>query len=82
MRISISLLKITILSLFFIDSCSSKDEEETAASVVEPPQQELEPDPVNYSLSVSASEGGTVSTNGGDYEEGTEITITATPDEG
>ena len=82
MRISISLLKITILSLFFIHSCSTKDEEETAASVVETPQQELEPDPVNYSLSVSASEGGTVSTNGGDYEEGTEITITATPDEG
>ena len=35
-----------------------------------------------YTLTVSTGEGGSVSTEGGDYEEGTEITITATPDEG
>ena len=40
MRISISLLKITILSLLFIHSCSTKDEEDTAASVVETVQQD------------------------------------------
>ena len=37
---------------------------------------------VQYTLTVSASEGGTISTEGGIYEEGTEVTITATPSEG
>ena len=36
----------------------------------------------SYTLTVSAGEGGTVSTEGGEYEEGTEVTITATPDDG
>ena len=35
-----------------------------------------------YTLTVATSEGGTVSTEGGEYEEGTEVTITATPDQG
>ena len=35
----------------------------------------------SYNLTVSAGEGGSVS-GGGEYEEGTEVTITATPDEG
>ena len=35
-----------------------------------------------YSISVTASNGGTVSTEGGDFEEGTEVTITATANEG
>jgi len=33
----------------------------------------------SYTLSVTAGEGGSVSTEGGEYEEGTEVTITATP---
>ena len=37
---------------------------------------------VQYTLTVSASEGGTISTEGGTYDEGTEVTITATPSEG
>ena len=37
---------------------------------------------IQYTLSVLASEGGTVSTEGGIYDYGTELTITATPDEG
>jgi hypothetical protein len=37
---------------------------------------------VQYTLTVSASEGGTISTEGGTYEEGTEVTITATVNEG
>ena len=36
----------------------------------------------SYILTVSAGEGGSVSSEGGEYEEGTELTITATPDEG
>ena len=33
----------------------------------------------SYTLTVSAGEGGSVSSEGGEYEEGTEVTITATP---
>ena len=36
----------------------------------------------SYTLTVSAAEGGSVSSEGGEYEEGTEVTITATPNEG
>ena len=35
----------------------------------------------SYTLTVSSGEGGSVDTEGGEYEEGTEVTITATPDE-
>ena len=35
-----------------------------------------------YTLTVTTSEGGTVSTEGGEYQEGAEIEITATPNEG
>ena len=35
-----------------------------------------------YSLSVTSSDGGTVNTNGCYYKAGTQIKITATPDEG
>ena len=35
-----------------------------------------------FTLAVSASNGGTVSTEGGDFEEGTEVTITATANTG
>ena len=35
-----------------------------------------------HTLTVTTSEGGIVSTEGGEFEEGTEVEITATPDEG
>ena len=35
-----------------------------------------------YTVTVTSTEGGSVSTEGGEYEEGSEVTITATPDEG
>jgi len=35
-----------------------------------------------YTLTVTTNEGGTVSTEGGEYEEGTEVQISATPNEG
>jgi len=37
---------------------------------------------VKYTLSVSASEGGTVDKTGGSYDEGSSVVITAIPDEG
>ena len=42
----------------------------------------FEPIVNSYTLTVSAGEGGSVSSEGGDYEEGTEVTITAIPAEG
>ena len=35
-----------------------------------------------YTISVSTEEGGSVSSNGGEYQQGTQVTLTATPDEG
>jgi hypothetical protein len=35
-----------------------------------------------YTLTVTTSEGGTVSSEGGEYQEGTEVEVTATPNEG
>ena len=81
MKFYISLLSIFILSFVFIYSCST-EEEESVAPVVQTPQPEPEPEPVEYSLTVSAAEGGIVSTEGGTYEEGTEVSITATANEG
>lgn len=77
MKLSLSLTAVCILSFVLIYSCST-EEEESATPVVQLTEQEL----VEYTLTVSASEGGTVSTEGGTYDEGTEITITATASEG
>ena len=81
MKLSLSLLSICVLSFVLIYSCST-EEEESVAPVVQTPQPEPEPEPVEYTLTVSAADGGTLSTEGGTYEEGTEVTITATANEG
>lgn len=76
------LLPLSILSVFvLVYSCSEEEEEMSSPpSVVQ--SQETIPDTTQYTLTVSAGEGGVVSTEGGTYDEGTEITITATPDDG
>jgi len=77
-------LYLSLLALFsiaLIYSCSA-EEEESVAPVVQTPQPEPEPEPVEYTLIVSAADGGTVSTEGGTYEEGTEVNISATANEG
>ena len=79
-RLSFSILAIIILSFAIVQSCST-EEEELVAPVVQTPEPET-PAPTQYTLAVSASEGGTVSTEGGTYDEGTEVTITATANEG
>ena len=50
--------------------CSTEDETQSSEPVV-----------VQYTLSITSGEGGSVS-DGGTYDEGTEATITATPSEG
>ena len=82
MKFYLSLLTSCILFLTLVFSCST-DDEESVAPVVQTPQPEPEPSaPTQYTLTVTASEGGTVSTEGGTYDEGTEVTVTATPDDG
>lgn len=76
-----SLSTILLIAFVFIYSCSTEEEDTTPPpSVVATP--EPEPAPIQYTLTVTAEEGGTVSTEGGTYDEGTEVTITATPDDG
>ncbi len=77
------LLSIFVLtSIALIYSCSTEEEDTTPPpSVVATPEPEP-PAPTQYTLTVTAGEGGSVSTEGGTYDEGTEVTITATPNEG
>ena len=77
MRLSISFFTVILFSFVLISSCSSK-EDETTDTIGQTPQ----PDPVEFTLTVSAGEGGTVSTSGGTFEQGSEISITATPNQG
>ena len=76
-------LAFTLTAFLLAYSCSSEEEDTTPPpSVVKPTTPEPEPEVTQYTLTVTAGEGGTVSTEGGTYDEGTEITITATPAEG
>ena len=62
-----------ILTAFLIlYSCSTEEEDTTPPPALVQPQ-EPEPDPTQYTLTVTAGEGGTVSTEGGTYDEGTDI---------
>jgi hypothetical protein len=71
---------ISSLSLLIIYNCSTEEEETPPPAVVE--TSDPDPDPVQYTLTATAGEGGTISTDGGTYDEGTSITIKATPNEG
>jgi hypothetical protein len=76
-------IPILLLVLF---SCSPDEETEAPTNTVqtstpEPEAETPEPVVVQYTLTVTVSEGGSV-TDGGTFDDGTEVTITATPDEG
>ena len=78
--LSISLSTLLVFSFFY--SCSAEEEDTTPPpSVIATPEPEP-PAPTQYTLTVTAGEGGSVSTEGGTYDEGTEVSITATPAEG
>ena len=83
--ISLSILVLTTIGLFY--SCSA-EEEDTAppASVVTTPEPEP-PAPTTNTYYVSVNygeeiEGGNLSIDGDEYEEGTDLSIVATPDDG
>ena len=57
-RLSFYFLTIVVLSFILVQSCST-DEENTVAPVVQTPEPEP-PAPTQYSLTVTAGEGGTL----------------------
>ena len=65
-KLSFLFISLTI----FIYSCSSNDDDDTTTLTTK------------YILTITSGEGGTVSTQGGTYDEGTVVTVTATPNEG
>jgi len=78
------LLPILLLTLF---SCSPEEETQAPTSTVQSTTPEPEPETpapvvVQYTLTVTAGEGGNVSSEGGTYDEGTNVSVTATPSEG
>ena len=66
---------LIILFLLFTIGCSSDGEENTTT----PP---IESTKTTFKLSVTSNQGGKVSSSGGTFEKGKEISITATADEG
>ena len=79
-----ALLPITLVFLLsiFNYSCSSDDDDSAVSSVIQTPTPEPEETTTQYTLTVSAGEGGSVSSEGGTYDDGTEVKITATPKQG
>ena len=65
--------------LFFVLACSSDEEVESTTTLIEQQEPKIA---TKYTLTINAGEGGTLSSEGGTYDEGTEITIVATPEEG
>ena len=75
-------IAFTLTAFLILYSCSAEEEDTTPPpSIIQTPEPEP-PAPTQYTLEVTAGEGGTVSSEGGTYDEGTEVTITATPNEG
>jgi hypothetical protein len=77
-----ALLPITLVFLLsiFNYSCSSDDDDSAVSSVIQTPTPEPEETTTQYTLTVSAGDGGSVSSEGGTYDSGTQITINANPD--
>ena len=75
-------LAFALSAFLILYSCSVEEEDTTPPPQVQQPTPEPEPEVSQFTLTVTAGEGGTVSTEGGTYDEGTEVTITATPEEG
>ena len=62
--------KVSVLIIFLLLSCSK----DSPVDIIAPT--------VTYTLSVSASEGGSVDTTGGTHNENSNVSVTATPDTG
>jgi uncharacterized repeat protein (TIGR02543 family) len=80
MKKSLFTLVFLLTTCILLYSCSTEEEDTTPLQTVL--QLTPEPEPIQYTLTVTTEEGGSVSTEGGTYEKGTEVTITATSEEG
>lgn len=69
-------------ALIIFYSCATEEEDTIVPTTLQTPEPAPEPSAVEFTLSVSASEGGTVSSEGGTYNEGTEVTVSATANSG
>ena len=78
-------LPIYIISILLL-TCAKDSTEDNSSVYVAPPTNTTNPIPTptvtQYTLTVTAGEGGSVSTAGGTYNDGTSISISATPSEG
>ena len=84
--------QIFIFILFFIFyNCSKEDsgtkpstnlEKEVSPETESVTETETTPETVQYKLTVNSAEGGSISTEGGTFDQGTVITVTATPNDG
>ena len=72
------------LSLLLLITCAKDSTEDNSSVYVAPPSNTTNPTPTvtQYTLTVTAGEGGSVSTAGGTYNDGTSISIVATASEG
>ena len=64
----------SVFLIMLLVSCNAEDDTTPSAPAT--------PSPIQYTLTVSAQQGGTVSNVGGTFDEGSSINITATPQEG
>jgi len=71
-----------VITVFLIIYNCTTEEENTTSSTVQQSTPGLEPESTQFNLTVTSGEGGSVSTEGGTYDEGTEVSVTATPAEG
>jgi hypothetical protein len=68
-KLSFSFIVILIISIILVYSCSNEDVESESST------------PTQYTLSIKASEGGSISPDAtGIYNEGTQIGLSAIPD--
>jgi hypothetical protein len=74
-------LLISVFLLVILYSCSPEEETPAPTNNVQTTTPEPETVVVQYTLTVTAGEGGSV-TNGGTYDEGASVTVTANPNEG
>ena len=74
------------ISLLLLITCSKDSTEDNSSVYVAPPTNTTNPittpTVTQYTLTVTAGSGGSVSTAGGTYNDGSSISITATPSEG
>lgn len=79
----LTLISVLIFITLFIRCSAEENDSSLPSNIVQTPEPEpTTPDPIQYTLTVTAGEGGSVSTDGGKYNEGTNISVVATPDQG